>query len=364
MAEKILNARTQQKHDIEANWDKATNFIPKAGEIIVYDEDAAHSHPRMKIGDGTSYLADLEFLVNIDTTLTKSSAAADAKTVGDAITSINTIIENFDNIIAVDENNDGNVVLKRYNADGSEDSGSGAAAIHAEQHAADGIDPITPEMIGAMPASYVAPVVSVNGYEGNVELTADDVGALPNTYEAPVASVNGKTGVVELTAEDVGAISQSFDASDELEDPAPTDADTLGGKTLLEIKSMLEPIGTVFQWKPVDGSNIDLSTPEAVAAYKGFGTWEQVGGRFLIGADGTYAPGTTGGEATHTLTVDEMPAHTHNVLQGTSGTTGASCLTVTTSTNRSYATSVSTGGGQAHNNMPPWLAVYTWIRIA
>ena len=183
MAEKILNARTQQKHDIEANWDKATNFIPKAGEIIVYDEDAAHPHPRMKIGDGTNYLADLEFLVNIDTTLTKSSAAADAKTVGDAITSINTIIENFDNIIAVDENDDGNVVLKRYNADGSEDSGSGAAAIHAEQHAADGIDPITPEMIGAMPASYVAPVVSVNGYEGEVELTADDVGAVPVVAE-------------------------------------------------------------------------------------------------------------------------------------------------------------------------------------
>lgn len=336
MAEKILNARTQQKHDIEANWDKATNFIPKAGEIIVYDEDAAHSHPRMKIGDGTSYLADLEFLVNIDTTLTKTSAAADAKTVGDAITSINTIIENFDNIIAVDENNDGNVVLKRYNADGSEDPGGGAAAIHAEQHAADGIDPITPEMIGAMPANYTA----------------------------PVTSVNGKTGVVELTAEDVGAISQSFDASDELEDPAPTDADTLGGKTLLEIKAMLEPIGTVFQWKPVEGSNIDLSTPEAVAAYKGFGTWEQVGGRFLIGADDTYVPGTTGGEATHTLTVNEMPAHTHSTLQGTIATSGASCLAVTTSDNRSYAVSTSVGGGQAHNNMPPWLAVYTWIRIA
>ena len=120
MAEKIINSRTQQKHDTQVNWDKAINFIPKAGEIIVYDEDATHSYPRIKIGDGKSFLADLEFLVNIDVTLTKSSAAADAKTVGDAITNLNEIIEAFDNIIAVDENNDGNVVLKRYKANGVE----------------------------------------------------------------------------------------------------------------------------------------------------------------------------------------------------------------------------------------------------
>lgn len=248
--------------------------------------------------------------------------------------------------------------------------------------------------------------IKINGAAGGADVTLADLGVTATAAElnyvqgvsgsvqeqlngkvAATRTINGKalSSDVVLSASDVGAVSQPSDTSDGVLDETvpinadtlsgmtlqeiktlfnPGSADTLGGMTLLEIKSMLEPIGTVFQWKPVTGSNVDLSTAAAVAAYKGFGTWEQVGGRFLIGADGTYAPGTTGGEATHTLTVDEMPSHTHNVLQGTAGTSGASCLTVTTSDNRSYATSVSTGGGQAHNNMPPWLAVYTWIRIA
>lgn len=45
----------------------------------------------------------------------------------------------------------------------------------------------------------------------------------------------------------------------------------------------------------------------------GFGTWQQIQDRFLLAAGSTYAAGTTGGEATHTLTVEEMPAHTHVV---------------------------------------------------
>ena len=58
------------------------------------------------------------------------------------------------------------------------------------------------------PASYSAPVDSVNGKAGEVVLEASDVGALPDTYtppEAPVTSVNNKTGIVNLTAADVGA---------------------------------------------------------------------------------------------------------------------------------------------------------------
>lgn len=53
-------------------------------------------------------------------------------------------------------------------------------------------------------------VVSVNGnlpdQNGNVALTASDVGALPNSYQAPVTSVNGATGAVDLGAADVGAV--------------------------------------------------------------------------------------------------------------------------------------------------------------
>lgn len=62
MSEKILNSRMIQKHDIETNWEKATNFIPKQGEIIVYDIDDNYDYARVKIGDGTSKVSDLPFI--------------------------------------------------------------------------------------------------------------------------------------------------------------------------------------------------------------------------------------------------------------------------------------------------------------
>lgn len=41
------------------------------------------------------------------------------------------------------------------------------------------------------------------------------------------------------------------------------------------------------------------------------GQWEQVKDVFILAAGDTYKKGQTGGEATHVLTVDEMPAHKH-----------------------------------------------------
>ena len=61
---KILQTRVQNKHDTTANWEKATNFIPLAGEIIIYDD----TH-KIKIGDGESYLKDIKY---IDETCTQS----------------------------------------------------------------------------------------------------------------------------------------------------------------------------------------------------------------------------------------------------------------------------------------------------
>ena len=62
MAEKTLNTRIQMKTDTEANWNKATNFIPKNGEIIVYAIDTTHSYQRVKVGDGTKKVKELPFI--------------------------------------------------------------------------------------------------------------------------------------------------------------------------------------------------------------------------------------------------------------------------------------------------------------
>lgn len=64
MAEKTLKTRIIQKHDTEANWLLATNFTPMNGEIIIYDEDDNHDYKRIKIGNGTDNVNDLDFIVN------------------------------------------------------------------------------------------------------------------------------------------------------------------------------------------------------------------------------------------------------------------------------------------------------------
>ena len=60
--EKNMNTRIQHKHDTEANWNKAVNFIPKIGEIIVYDIDKNYNYPRIKIGDGIKTITNLKFI--------------------------------------------------------------------------------------------------------------------------------------------------------------------------------------------------------------------------------------------------------------------------------------------------------------
>lgn len=61
MAEKSLQARIQNKCDLTANWEKATNFVPKKGEIIVYSDGGGTGIPKMKVGDGATKVGSLKF---------------------------------------------------------------------------------------------------------------------------------------------------------------------------------------------------------------------------------------------------------------------------------------------------------------
>ena len=71
-----FNTRIQHKHDVEANWLKATTFAPKAGELIIYDIDATHSSPRFKVGDGTTLVTNLPFSTAELTSLTNDEIDA------------------------------------------------------------------------------------------------------------------------------------------------------------------------------------------------------------------------------------------------------------------------------------------------
>ena len=62
MSNKILKTRIIQKHDTEANWKLVTNFTPLNGEIIIYDEDENYNYKKIKIGNGTDNVNDLDFI--------------------------------------------------------------------------------------------------------------------------------------------------------------------------------------------------------------------------------------------------------------------------------------------------------------
>lgn len=62
MASKTLKTRIINKHDTEAHWNLATGFIPKEGEIIIYDPDTTYDYSRVKVGDGETVVTALPFV--------------------------------------------------------------------------------------------------------------------------------------------------------------------------------------------------------------------------------------------------------------------------------------------------------------
>lgn len=130
----------------------------------------------------------------------------------------------------------------------------------------------------------------------------------------------------------------------------------------VELAKMIFPIGSTY----ITQSDTNPST------ILEFGTWERVKGKVLVGLDENdtdfNAIGKTGGEKTHTLTVEEMPNHNHplgtwyNSASGSWGNAGAN----NSGTYQEDAiTTSSTGGNQPHNNLQPYQVVgYMWIRTA
>ena len=127
----------------------------------------------------------------------------------------------------------------------------------------------------------------------------------------------------------------------------------INGKTIFD---MVYPVGSVYV-------SVNATNPSALFG----GTWEQIKDRFLLSAGNTYKAGATGGEDTHVLTVDEMPRHNHSIDNLNASGSTTPYMTVQAQEKKGYGGNVQTfftGGGQAHNNMPPYIVVYIWKRTA
>ena len=93
------------------------------------------------------------------------------------------------------------------------------------------------------------------------------------------------------------------------------------------------------------------------------GTWERIEDTFLLACGSAYAIGSTGGEATHTLTVGEMPSHNHGISYQNVTVASGGTYTNELAGSENFNTN-ETGESQPHNNMPPYLAINVWKRIS
>ena len=150
---------------------------------------------------------------------------------------------------------------------------------------------------------------------------------------------------------------------------------------MLDTMKKIYPVGSIYM------STVSTNP----ATLFGFGRWEAMpAGRVLLAQGtaswGTYNAGSTGGEATHQLTVGELPSHSHT---GSTNTAGEHSHSITTfdderkaenkiagggswnngtawsnnSGNHSHTVSINnTGSNQAHNNLQPYITCYIWKR--
>jgi|TARA_B100000085_G_scaffold166199_1_gene151179 microcystin-dependent protein len=108
------------------------------------------------------------------------------------------------------------------------------------------------------------------------------------------------------------------------------------------------PIGGIIMWSGV-------SVPAGWALCNGSNGTPDLRNRFIVGSGDTYSIADTGGSAEVTLTVSQLPAHTHSAYTEGTGTPPGGVAT--SSGNGSAVDTGSAGGGQAHENRPPYYAL-------
>ena len=137
-------------------------------------------------------------------------------------------------------------------------------------------------------------------------------------------------------------------------------------RNLKEYTALLIKSIRLFSW-PV-GSIYTSTKPTDPHELFG-GTWEPIQDTFLWCAGPKHAAGTSGGEETHKLIIDEMPSHSH--MQYVTANSGLGIYNTREDCNADkqklekyeHIQTGSTGGSQPHNNMPPYKSVYAWQRV-
>lgn len=117
------------------------------------------------------------------------------------------------------------------------------------------------------------------------------------------------------------------------------DPEHLAQPAVLQVLQAVYPVGSIY-------CSYGSTSP---ATLFGFGSWTKIEGRFLLGANATYGLGSTGGEATVTLTVAQLPAHSHSASSASAGS-------------HTHAITVNSGGAHTHSASSAWAGAHTHTR--
>lgn len=215
------------------------------------------------------------------------------------------------------------------------------------EHTAQVNDGVSPTVETSKTAGVTT--ITITDYEGEHTATIND----GQTYEVPTGSVIGFDGTtipagyeeVQYAFIPTGSIMQFAGAT------APTGFLICDGSAIsrTDYSDLFDTIGTAY------GTG-DGSTTFNIPNLKG---------KIPVGLDSTQTEfdvlGETGGEKTHTLTVQEMPSHNHNTGVSSAGSeTGYGIDYSYTTEYREYSGAdfiTNTGGGQAHNNLQPYIVL-------
>lgn len=231
---------------------------------------------------------------------------------------------------------------------------------------------VTGDVEIAADRSYTAKIVVTDSLGNSTEFEEN----IPTEQVAFHLKEGGKGAAFGKAAEQDELLDVAWDARFR-ENVQVDGALQVGGKTLLD---MVYPVGSIYL-------SVNAADPQTLFG----GTWARLEDVFLLAAGAEHAAGSTGGEEMHTLTVGEMPSHGNHLMQGRmyqeladnasndssyrSNTLylGKNAFASAGNFNRGwkdwnggemYPAGTLKGGGDPHNNMPPYLAVYTWKRTA
>lgn len=175
-----------------------------------------------------------------------------------------------------------------------------------------------------------------------------------NTISASQPTVGNATLTIQKNGTNVQTFTANATSNKTANITVPTNTDIL---------NLIYPVGSIYM-------SATLATAAAVGSAIG-GTWVAWGaGRVPVGVDTSDtdfdAAEETGGEKTHTLTVDEMPNHQHEVYGRTGSTAaGSNCFQGRNWNGTAVITNTgSTGGGDPHNNLQPYITCYMYKRTA